>query len=329
MSTLHRELCGIVSALQTYEGYIIGSPFPIHLHCDHEPMVYLWGRKRQLSQRFFRYQVIITKFQKIEIFRTPGSNSVFRDILSRNVTVQEYQKQQLQHEKIPREIEFYDEHGPRVTYRNQHDGNPNDSCYDFHPIHCQQRSDNSVLQLHNDGKNVTLNSLRNEFPSTAIQSSTGCFRMGRTINQFRRLCLPSTQSLSLVEASEHTYSSVTSLNTNEDVEVMDELPDDACATTDDDENNLIYEITHIPTVTDSAKPKQLMTPPWENWRFPSKEAANSFWGTSLGYQTFKCKTRWCCWNNRSWLVYDTGRTNYRSSPWNSQIMDPKRNFTRT
>ena len=29
MSTLHLELCGIVSALQTYEHYIIGSPFPI------------------------------------------------------------------------------------------------------------------------------------------------------------------------------------------------------------------------------------------------------------------------------------------------------------
>ena len=35
MSTLHRELCGIVSALQTYEHYIIGSPFPIYLYCDH------------------------------------------------------------------------------------------------------------------------------------------------------------------------------------------------------------------------------------------------------------------------------------------------------
>ena len=31
MSTLHRELCGIVSALQAYEHYIIGSPFPIYL----------------------------------------------------------------------------------------------------------------------------------------------------------------------------------------------------------------------------------------------------------------------------------------------------------
>ena len=31
MSTLHREISGIVSTLQTYEHYITGSPFPINL----------------------------------------------------------------------------------------------------------------------------------------------------------------------------------------------------------------------------------------------------------------------------------------------------------
>ena len=31
MSTLHREICGIVSALQTYEHHIIGSLFPFYL----------------------------------------------------------------------------------------------------------------------------------------------------------------------------------------------------------------------------------------------------------------------------------------------------------
>ena len=45
MSTPHRELCGIVSTSQTYEHYIIGSPFPIYLFCDHKPILYLWGRK--------------------------------------------------------------------------------------------------------------------------------------------------------------------------------------------------------------------------------------------------------------------------------------------
>ena len=213
----------------------------VYLHCDHKPILYLWGRKKQLSHRFLRYQVIITKFQNLKRFWTPGCNIAFRNILSRNVTVEENQEHQLQHRKILREIEFNDGHDSRVTYRNQHDVNPKDTCSDFHPIHCQQGNNNSVLRLHNDGENFTLDSLSNEFPST-----TDCFRMGRTINQFRRLCLPSTQSLSLVEASEPTDSSVSSLNTNEDVDIMDELPDDACAITDGDENNLICEInTHV------------------------------------------------------------------------------------
>ena len=106
MFTLHRELCGIVSAIQTYEHYIIGSPFPIYLFCDHKPILYSWGRKGQLSHRFFRYQVIITKFQSLKIIWTPGSNLAFPDILSQNVTVEKYQKHQLQHKKVPKDIDF-------------------------------------------------------------------------------------------------------------------------------------------------------------------------------------------------------------------------------
>ena len=108
MSTLHRELCGIVSALQNYEHYIFGSLFPIYLYCDDKPIFYLWGRKGQLSHRFFQYQVIITKFQNLKIIWTPGSNLAFPDILSRNVTVEEYQMHQLRHKRIPRDIEFFD-----------------------------------------------------------------------------------------------------------------------------------------------------------------------------------------------------------------------------
>ena len=61
ITTLHRKLCGKVSALQTYEHYIIRSPFPIYLYCDHKPILYLWERKGQLYHRVFRYQVITTK----------------------------------------------------------------------------------------------------------------------------------------------------------------------------------------------------------------------------------------------------------------------------
>ena len=115
ISTLHRELCGVVSALQTYEHYIIGSPFPINLYCDHKPTLYLWGQKGQLSHRFFRYQVIITKFENLKLIWTPGSNLAFPDILSRNVTVEEYQKHQLQHKTMAGDIDFYDEQGSPVT----------------------------------------------------------------------------------------------------------------------------------------------------------------------------------------------------------------------
>ena len=210
MSTLHRELCGIVSALQTYEHYIIASLFPIYLYCDHKPILCLWGRKGQLSHRFFRYQVIITKFQSLKIIWTPGSKLAFPDILSRNVTVEENQKHQLLHKKILRDMEFYDEHGSPVTYRVQHDEYPKDTCNNFYAIHCQQGQDNKVLRMHNDGENFTLNSLSNECLPTTIHSATDCFRLGRTINQFRRLCLPSTQSRSPEKNSEPKYSSISS-----------------------------------------------------------------------------------------------------------------------
>ena len=89
--------------------------------------------------------------------------------------------------------------------------------------------------MHHDGENFTLNSLSNELPTTTIRSATDCFRLGRTINQFRRLCLLSAQSLGSVENSEPTYSAIFSLSTNEDDEVLDELPDDVDRNTNDDE----------------------------------------------------------------------------------------------
>ena len=73
-STLHRELCGIISALQPYDHLIIGSPHPIKIFFDHKPLLYLWARKGRLSHRFFRYQLIITQFTKLQIICTPGKN---------------------------------------------------------------------------------------------------------------------------------------------------------------------------------------------------------------------------------------------------------------
>ena len=100
--------------------------------------------------------------------------------------------------------------------------------------------------MHNDGGNFTLNSLSNEFPSTTIQSATNCFRLGKSINQFRRFCPPSKQSLSSAEDSDPTYSSVDSLITNADDDALaGPHDDDDNPITDDDEDNFVCEInTH-------------------------------------------------------------------------------------
>ena len=215
MSTPHRELCGIVSALKTYEHYIIGSPFPIYLYCDHKPILYLWGRKGQLSHRFLSYQVIMTKFQNLKIIWTPGSNLAFPDILSRNVTLAGYHKHQVQPKKIPRDIEFFDENGNPVFYKIKHEDNPHDTCNDFYPIHLKQGNDEKILRLQNDGENYTLNSIIKRFPNLSSQSAADCFRMGKTINQFRRLCFPLSYSPILNGNFDPTYSSISSLDTKD------------------------------------------------------------------------------------------------------------------
>ena len=86
MSTLHRELAGIIFALQTYEHLIIGSKFPIYVFSDHRPLLFLWARKGQLNHKFFRYQMIITKLQNLRIVWTEGKNLPFPDLLSLNFT---------------------------------------------------------------------------------------------------------------------------------------------------------------------------------------------------------------------------------------------------
>ena len=67
----------------------------------------------------------------MKIIWTPGSNLAFIDILSRNVTLEEHQKHQLQHKEIPRDNEFFDENGNPVFYKIQQENNPRDTCIDF------------------------------------------------------------------------------------------------------------------------------------------------------------------------------------------------------
>ena len=82
LSTLDRELLGIVHALQIYEFLIIGSPHPIHIFTDHKPLLHCFTKKGNLSPRFYRAQMQLTKFSKLKIIHTPGKNLSVADMPS-------------------------------------------------------------------------------------------------------------------------------------------------------------------------------------------------------------------------------------------------------
>ena len=199
----------MVLTLQTYGHYMFGSPFPICLYCDHNSILYIWGGKGQLSHRFFRYQVIMTKFQNLKIIWTPGSSLAFPDKLSRNVTNDEYQHHQLQHKKLPRNIQIFDEHGQQMTCKINHEDTAADKCNDFYPIHCQPGQDQKILRLHIDGESFPLDIISSDHATLSVQLAADSFPIGKARYQFRRLCRPqSPVSLSPSESSNGTHSSI-------------------------------------------------------------------------------------------------------------------------
>ena len=106
LSTLDRELLGIVHALQVYEFLIIGSHHPIHIFTDHKPLLHCFTKKGDLSPRFYSAQMQLTKFSKFKIIHTPGKNLSVADMLNRSFTKAELQLNQLKHKQLPLQIDF-------------------------------------------------------------------------------------------------------------------------------------------------------------------------------------------------------------------------------
>ena len=152
---------------------------------------------------------------------------------------------QLRHKRIPRDIEFFDEHGTPVTYQIHQEGNPNATCNDFYPIKYQRGNEEKMLRLQNDGDDFTVSSMLDEFPITSIQQASDCFRMGRFINQFRRICGPETQSNASVNTSNTKYSSINSPSPSEDDTADLKSPGDDSnhVSTDSEEDNFVCDIS--------------------------------------------------------------------------------------
>ena len=185
MSTTARELCGVISALQTYEHYINGSPFPVYVYTDHKPLMYLWGRQGNLSHRFFRYQLVISQFQNLKIIWTEGKNLAFPDILIRNVKLKDLDKHQLKHKKIPKDISFYDQNGNEEKYFVLHD-NGKGNADNFYPILKETKTGPAKYTFKND--QLTQERYK---PSKAticgVTNFVDYFSQGSAINHFKKL----------------------------------------------------------------------------------------------------------------------------------------------
>ena len=107
LSSTARELCGVISDLQSYGRYSIGSPHPVYVHRDQKPLMCLWGRRKNFSHRFFRYQLLLSQFKKSKSLWTKGKNLAFPDTLSGNVEIEDFDRHQLTHKKT-KNISFCD-----------------------------------------------------------------------------------------------------------------------------------------------------------------------------------------------------------------------------
>ena len=69
-------------------------------------LYYIVLPKKNLSPRFYRAQMQLTKFSKLKIIYTPGKNLTVADMLSRTFTKEQLQIHQLRHKQLPPQIDF-------------------------------------------------------------------------------------------------------------------------------------------------------------------------------------------------------------------------------
>ena len=208
--------------MQTYEIYIIGSPFPLYLYCDHRPILFLWSRKGQFSHRFLKYQVVLIKFNNLKIIFTPGSNLAFHDLLSRNVPIADIKKFQLEHKTVQNDIKFIPENGEQICYSVLHKDDNNIFQNDCYPVIAQVQGGKKKLNNISDRGDFSIEDALEfiEESCSAIQNITDFFRFGNQINQIKRLSLPDIN----------------------DENIYEEIPDEVSALDDPLENSECLEL---------------------------------------------------------------------------------------
>ena len=157
-----------------------------------------------MSHRFFKYQVLITKFQNLQIIYTEGKNLAFPDILSRNVSLADAKLYQLEHKVIPKDIKFHI-NGKEVNYSVLHQDDKDASANDCYPIIAQVKGERKKLININDEGDFSVDDAPDYINEhcNAIHSFSDCFRFGTQINQIKKLTSELTS-----EYDNHYYSKI-------------------------------------------------------------------------------------------------------------------------
>ena len=180
LSTLDRELLGIVHALQIYEFLIIGSPHPIHIFTDHKHLLHCFTKKGYLSPRF----------SKLKIIHTPGKNLSVADMLSRSFTKAELQLNQLKHKQNPPQIDFallQDNTLKPVHYLIKHEEILPHQKHDTHPILADYGTDQFSYRINDKGNDIVVKPLQSfSFKSITLfqtKSKTPIKMNNKTLHQ--------------------------------------------------------------------------------------------------------------------------------------------------
>ena len=170
LSTLPGELLAIVYAFRIYEFLIIGSPHPIYIFTDHKPLLHCFAKKGNLSPRFYRAQMQLTKFSKLKIFHTPGKNLTVADMLSRTFTKEQLQLHQIRHKQVPPQIGFSimkDNQLKPVHYLVKHEEINYNQKHGCHPILADYGEDQFSTRINNKGEDIHIKPL-NSFSFQSI-----------------------------------------------------------------------------------------------------------------------------------------------------------------
>ena len=96
-----------------------------------------------------------------------------------------------------------------MHYTIKHEDSQDISCNDFFPIICQNGNDRQIQHLKNDGDEQYIEDYveDNEVLAT-MQDMTDCFKLGKTINQYKRFCSDVCPYLTNYTIEEETYSEI-------------------------------------------------------------------------------------------------------------------------